>query len=218
MAFVGSLIPWVQQTFVDEDGAPLAGGNVTFKEAGTNTDKDTYSEADLSAPALNTNPVVLDADGRPEDGAIFLEPGAYDIFVRDSANALVYTVEGVEDVGATFLSEIGQTLATGQKNAADNYVITDDDNLVTALPVAGGAYFLPSAADRGLPITFINLSTTIAAALTPDGVETINGAAGALPIPAGTSPVFSGATLVPLSPSAWYLTAYWPITHSLHPS
>ena len=207
--FPGTLIPWVQMQFCDGDGAPLAGGNVTFKEAGTNTDKDTFSEADLDPAAVNTNPVVLDADGRPEDGAIFLEPGAYDIFVRDVDDVLIYTVEGVEDVGATFLSTLGQTLAAGEKNAVDNYVITEDDNLVTALPVAGGAYFLPSAADRGLPITFINLSTTIDADLTPDGVETINGVAGALTIPAGTSPVFSGVTLVPLSPSAYYISAYW---------
>lgn len=205
--FPGTLIPWVQQQFCDADADPISNGTVVFKATGTDDNKDTFSDADLSVP--NDNPLQLDAGGRPESGAIFFEPGGYDVFVYDEDDALVYSVVGVEDVGATFLSTLGQTLAEGEKDAPDDYVITDADTLVTLLPVGTGNYFLPAASDRGLPVTLINLSTTVDALINPDGSDTINGVAGALTLAAGTSPLFTGVTLVPLAPDAWYVTSYW---------
>ena len=49
--------------FLDGEGYPLTEGLLQFTVSGTNaTDKDTYADADETIP--NTNPVVLDAEGR----------------------------------------------------------------------------------------------------------------------------------------------------------
>lgn len=209
--FPGTLIPWVQQTFVDADGQPLAGGSVAFKVTGTNTDKDTFSDSDLDIAHVNTNPVILDGDGRPESGAIFFEPGGYDILVYDADDVLVYSVSGVEDVGATFLSTLGQTFSQGARNEADGYTFTDDDLTVTILPVAGADYYLPDATERGQPLVIINRSTAINATInTFGGVQSINGVVGSLALPAGTSPVYSGVKLNPsTSDAGWLMESYW---------
>lgn len=51
--------------FFDSAGAPLIGGKLAFFEPETTTPKETYSDAGLSV--LNTNPVILNADGRIPD-------------------------------------------------------------------------------------------------------------------------------------------------------
>lgn len=206
--FPGTLIPWVQQQFCDENGDPISNGTVTFKVTGTATNKDTFNNSDLDIANVNDNPVQLDSGGRPDSGAIFLEPGGYDITVKDEDGATVYTVEGVEDVGQTFLSTLGQTLAEGEDDAPDGYVITDADNTVSGLPVAGGDYYLPAVADRGLPLTFINKGA-VSAFLAPDGSDTVNGVSGLVEIAAGVSPIYSGITLLPKSPSNWQVSAFW---------
>lgn len=209
MAFPGSLIPWVQMQFCDDNGDPVSNGTVRFRTAGLSELKDTFNNADLAPENVNDNPVQLDANGRPSSGAIFLEPGGYDITVFDEDDVEVYSVEGVEDVGQTFLATMGQTLGDGEDDAPDSYTITDDDNTVSGLPVAGGDYFLPAVADRGMPITFINKGA-VSAFLTRDGSDTFNGVnVNFIEIPAGTSPVFSGITLYPHSPSDWRVVGYW---------
>ncbi len=212
MAFpIGTLIPWLPQQFCDINGDPLSGGNVTFKVTGTNTDKDTFDDSDLDPSNANTNPVILNAAGRPESGAIFFEPGGYDVFVRDEDDVLIYTVSEVEDVGATFLATLGQTFSQGTRDAPDGYTITSTDFLVTLLPVAGGDYYCPSVVGRGQGVTLINVSPSVAATINFfGGVQGINGVVTTMTIPAGTSPVFSGATLLPsTADTSWFLTAYW---------
>lgn len=213
MPFPGSVIPWFNQIFLDDDGNPVANGTVTFKVTGTNDNKDTFEDAQLTT--ANDNPLQLDASGRPDNnpGSVFLEPGGYDITLKDADGATIRTQIGYEDVGATFLATMGQTLAEGEIDAPDGYVITEDDNTVTALPVAGGDYFLPAVADRGLPLTFINKGA-VDANLTLNGSDTFNGASpagGFVVIPAGTTPIFSGVTIYPQLPSNWVLAARWTI-------
>lgn len=65
----------------DSNGAPLAGGKVYTYQAGTSTPLATYSDSGLSVP--NANPVVLDAQGYPTSGGIWLN-GTYKIDVQDS--------------------------------------------------------------------------------------------------------------------------------------
>ena len=66
-----TLLPNGEQTFVDENGKPLAAGCVYFYVPGTNTPKDTY--VDPGGQAANTNPVILDGAGR----AIIYGVGTY---------------------------------------------------------------------------------------------------------------------------------------------
>ena len=201
--FPGSLCPWLQMQFCDDNGDPVANGTVTFKVTGTATNKDTFSNSDLDPVNVNDNPLTLDANGRPSSGAIFFEPGGYDITVKDELGATVYTVEGVEDVGATFLDQLGIILAEGETDAPDGYTITEDDNTVFALPVAGGDYFLPSVADRKQPLVFIN-GGAVDAFPTRDGTDTFNGVnTNFVTVPPGTSPIFSSLVFYPNPPSNW---------------
>lgn len=61
-AQAATLLPNGMQTFLDGNGAPVAGGCVYFYVPGTSTPKDTYN--DPEATNANTNPVQLDAAGR----------------------------------------------------------------------------------------------------------------------------------------------------------
>ncbi len=66
-----SLLPNGEQTFVDQNGKPLASGCVYFYIPGTSTPKDTY--ANPEGTALNTNPVTLTSAGR----AVIYGSGTY---------------------------------------------------------------------------------------------------------------------------------------------
>lgn len=56
---------------VDQNGVPLAGGQLFFYTTGTSTPLNTYQDVNLTTP--NANPVIADANGR--FGNIFLVPG-----------------------------------------------------------------------------------------------------------------------------------------------
>lgn len=74
----------------DSSGSPLSGGKVYTKEAGTSTDKATYTDIDKTTPAAN--PIVLDANGRAQ---IFAE-GAYKLIVDNSDDDTLYTWDDLE--------------------------------------------------------------------------------------------------------------------------
>lgn len=70
--------------FFDSAGDPLVNGKLHFLVSGTNnTDKNTYKDASMAVP--NTNPVILDGDGRC--GSVFGE-GVY--------NVILYTSDGTQ--------------------------------------------------------------------------------------------------------------------------
>lgn len=66
-----TLLPNGEQTFVDENGKPLASGCVYFYTPGTSSPKDTWVNPE--GTATNTNPVILDGAGR----AIIYGVGTY---------------------------------------------------------------------------------------------------------------------------------------------
>jgi hypothetical protein len=69
--------------FFDADGKPLVGGKVYSCYVGTNTFKPTYRDANKTA--LNTNPIVLDADG----SALIYLNGAHVLKVYDRDGNLI---------------------------------------------------------------------------------------------------------------------------------
>jgi len=84
------IAPFVFWQLFDNNGEPLDGGTVETYEAGTTTNKRTF--ADANEVAENTNPIVLDADGRAD---IWLEEGSYKFVLRDSAGVLIREVPNI---------------------------------------------------------------------------------------------------------------------------
>jgi hypothetical protein len=98
--------------FFDDTGAPLAGGKLFTYEAGTSTPKATYTTA--AGTTQNTNPVVLDSEGR----AIIFIDGSYKFELKDANNVPVGPNGGVTDNVISFTS-----LGTGDVGTND---IADD--------------------------------------------------------------------------------------------
>jgi hypothetical protein len=90
-----SLMPdYIYQQFT-ADGKPLSGGTIYFYQSGTLTPKTVYADAAGSTP-LGTS-VVLSASGT---AVIFLDSGAYRIWIKDSTGAPVAPwVDGIVSGG-----------------------------------------------------------------------------------------------------------------------
>lgn len=106
--------------FIDGNGNPIVGGLIWTYQAGTDTPKNTYQ--DHGASILNTNPVVLDADGR---ASVWLT-GAYKIIVTypggnpSILSTVIYSADNVisyTDVDFTGLTatidDLNSTTTTG---------------------------------------------------------------------------------------------------------
>lgn len=79
-----ALLPAPELQFIDGDGNPISGGTLETYVPGTTTPKATWLDPNQSA--LNTNPIVLNADGR----CIVFGDGAYRIILRDAVGNLIY--------------------------------------------------------------------------------------------------------------------------------
>lgn len=201
----GALLPWIDRQYLDGSGIPLGGGSIQFYAAGTTTPKDTFADATLET--ANTNPVILDGDGR---ATIFLEPGAYDCLVYAQDDTLVYSVEGVEDIGQTFLASLGVTFATGSNVTESPYDVIATDNFLAIDTTGGDDPFvvnLPAASERGLPLGIKNLGD-IEIAVTSNGSDTIDDETGAYTLPAADGTLKPSIWLVPNEDgSGWWILA-----------
>lgn len=102
-----SLYPVPKVQYFDDDGTPLAGGKVYFYTPGTANLKDTFTTQ--AGTVANSNPVVLDANGRAE---IWLN-GIYDVRLDRADDTTVWTVDNVSSAGATTATEIDEWIAPG---------------------------------------------------------------------------------------------------------
>jgi hypothetical protein len=73
--------------FLDDDGEPLNGGTVTVYDATTTNLRAIYTDTALSITA--TNPIPLDAAGRPDQGMIYTAATAYKILVKNASGTQV---------------------------------------------------------------------------------------------------------------------------------
>ena len=99
------LLPNGKQAYTTSAGTPLSNGKVYTYAAGTTTLKTTWSDAAQITP--NANPVILDARGE----AVIFWSGSYKITLRDSLDALIWTVDGViaASVDSTLRAELAAT-------------------------------------------------------------------------------------------------------------
>src|ERR1700747_2329138 len=78
-----TILPNAKSQFIDSNGKPLAGGSVYFYIPNTSTFKSTWQ--DPAQTILNTNPIVLDANGQ----ALIWGSGVYRQVVYDHFNNLI---------------------------------------------------------------------------------------------------------------------------------
>jgi hypothetical protein len=177
--------------FLDNSGVVLAGGKLYFYEAGTTTEIDTYpTQAALAAlTGANTNPIVLDASGRPEVG-IYMPADDYKIVLKTSADVTVWTRDNYQ---VTSASSFGGGLESSGGSIRRAALVNNQT----------GTSYTMLTGDRGKLVTFSNAnaiavtqpqanSTTFA-----DGwfVDIENRGAGALTFTPSTSTV-DGATSI----------------------
>ena len=84
---MAKLLPNGKQTFLDNNGNPLAGGKVFMYIPSTTTDKDTWQNEDEST--LNVNPIILDAYGR----ATIYGNGVYRQIVKTALDVTIWDKE-----------------------------------------------------------------------------------------------------------------------------
>ncbi|PYE21327.1 pectate lyase-like protein [Paraburkholderia silvatlantica] len=96
---MGTLLPNAVQTFTGPNGTPLSGGSVYFYIPGTTTPKNTWQDPNLTV--LNTNPVILNANGQ----AIIWGSGEYRQQVYDAVGNLIWD-QVTEDTSAGLLGNM----------------------------------------------------------------------------------------------------------------
>lgn len=158
------IAPFAFQQFFDNNGDPLASGKIYTYEAGTSTDKETYTDA--SGDAANTNPIILDANGRAN---IWLGDGAYKFVLKTSADVTIQTVEDLTgEVSSLFGDEYFPLSSNTVVNAGyQNSVIVAQEILTLSLipaATAGKGFYFSVRNDSDGDVT-----------IDPDGSELING-------------------------------------------
>jgi hypothetical protein len=199
-----AVLPWIDQQLCDTNGQPVAGGKLYFYEANSSTPLAVYSDPD--GDTAQTNPVILDADGRPPD-AIFIAAESYKTIFTDADDAVIWTRTVYQDPGSVFANHFGVLAADGARDETSGYAVQLDDRLIT-MDGSGGAnpciVQLPAASDATQMLTIKNVGS-VALAVTPDGSDTIDTVAAAYTVPVAASPVFPTITIVPDGVSGWFI-------------
>ena len=154
--------------FFDDNGDPLSGGKIYTYGAGSTTPKATYT--DYTGGTLNTNPIILDAAGRPPSGVWLTYGDAYKFILKDSLDTLVGTFDHIDGI-----PPININLVRLYGTPSTNYV-----DLVA--PIAAGTYTATFPAATGTVALTANptfTGTTAVATLTASenitGSKTISG-------------------------------------------
>lgn len=204
----GELIPWLEQRFLTADGtAPLSLGTLEFYEAGTSTPQASCTTANLDVD--NATTLTLDAGGRPTTN-LFLKNTGYKVIVKDSTGAVQYTMDLIENVGATFAQTLGNVLATGAKNVTSGYTVLATDRLVTVASTGGAnpcIINLPSVATATQPVCVKNVGN-IDTRVTPNGTDLIDNQNTYYTVPAVSGHVCAAILLMPDQTNAtWWIEA-----------
>jgi len=200
------LLPWVKPQFTDAAGDPVPSGKLYSFVAGTDTPQPTYSDVDLAV--ANANPTLLNAAGQSAT-SIYLLPTGYKFRLDTAADVPLWTVDDVEDVGAVFAAGFGQALTEGAKAVTSGYTTVASDRLVTVASSGGPdpclVNLLPAAEATQL-LTVKNTGDT-PVAVTPNGSDSLDGAAEAYTLRGATDTTQPSIMLAPDGVSTWYILA-----------
>lgn len=106
--------------FFDDAGDVLGGGLIYTYITGTSTNKATYK--DQGQATAHANPIVLDSDGRPSGGAIWLLGGEeYRFIIKTSADVTLQTIDDLQGISSPIADIGGYKQPNGLilSNAAD---------------------------------------------------------------------------------------------------
>ena len=112
--------------FFDNSGNVLAGGKLRFKESGSDTLQNTFQESAMTT--ANTNPVVLDANGRAAVN-IFLD-GTYRVELLDSSDTLIWQRDPVQNPVAAGVS-LADVLANGNTSGSKDLEMNNGQKIKT---------------------------------------------------------------------------------------
>ena len=115
--------------FFDNNGVPLAGGLIYTYAAGTTTPLATYTTSSGLTP--NTNPIVLDAAGRPAN-EIWLSAVAYKLVLKTSAGVQLWSMDNITGLPAAG-SQDDQVATAGQTAFTVGFPYTVGNNSLSVL-------------------------------------------------------------------------------------
>jgi hypothetical protein len=151
LAQTQSVLPQGMEQFVDGNGAPYAGGKVYMYVPGTSTPKTTFKDSLGLVP--NTNPIVLDANGR----AIIWGSGLYRQVLDDSNGNLIWDQN---TFAAATTTQVGSSAcATTSTTGSANSQILTPTPAVASL-VVGTIYCGVAGYSNTGPMTLAVGSTT----------------------------------------------------------
>jgi len=116
--------------FFDNSGVPLAGGLLYSYEAGTTTPAATYTTS--AGNVANTNPIVLDAAGRPPS-EIWLSPIAYKLVLKTSTSVLLWTMDNLSGINVKSADQGYATATAGQTAFTVGFTYTVGNNSLSVL-------------------------------------------------------------------------------------
>lgn len=126
------LAPFSRRQFIDANGNPYSGGKIWTYLAGTTTPATTYQD-NLSATP-NTNPIILDSEGRTPYSVWLTDDVNYKYAVLESDDTPIYTednVSGINDFVAPSVSEWVATSVTCTYSSATVFTISGSDETST---------------------------------------------------------------------------------------
>jgi hypothetical protein len=109
MANVLSPIGGAAAQFFNNNGIPVSGGLIYTYAAGTNTPAATYTTQ--NGTIANSNPIVLDASGRPPQEIWLAQNQSYKFILTDANNNQIWSFDSIIGINATFNSYIAQEQA-----------------------------------------------------------------------------------------------------------
>jgi hypothetical protein len=164
-AHAATLLPLAEQTFLDNNGAPLAGGRVFFYIPNTSTPKATYQNS--GGTVSNSNPVTLDGSGR----AIIYGAGQYRQQVYDANGNLIWDQLTADTSGGASYSWAGISAGTAnaQTLSAPNFTLGDGQEIgfIAGLSNTGA---LTVVVNNGSPIGVVKATATGPSSLTTGDV------------------------------------------------
>ncbi len=191
------LLPLYRWQALDSEGLILPGAKLYSYESGGSFSTPLFLYSDVDLTVELSNPVVADASGR--FAAMFLQPEGYDLILNDADGNEIWRITDVEDVGQTFLANLGVQMSSGTFDVSSGYTIIPGDWFVTGDSTDTTdpfIYQLPPLAEWATPITIKHQSAFVAE-VTPDGTDQIEFVAAAYDLPAAASPNLPTITLLP---------------------